>query len=336
MKREERDPSQGDIPSTDLPLVWMVLGDASMLVHGAVSDIAEKALQGGLASFNRAEGSAESGSVGALLLQAQTPPMLGPRRVVVVRDMEKARVADLDALLRYVASPSPTTVLILTGTSTPPAEEGVDRGKRLQNAVQKSGRLLRFKTEDQDPVRFLVRRVQDAGCRIRESEARLLVETVGKDLGLLAAEVDKLVTFLGGQGEITADVISEVCSLLAEAVVWDLTDAIMRRDADKALAITTRMVEDGEAPQKILALVQWKVRQMLSLQQCDREGRDPFKEGIRMPSPQLAALRASLKARPLRPDHTTEWLARAGRQMHGHRAGERRILEALVLRLVSG
>jgi len=314
----------------------MVLGDASLLVQQAVDEIAVKALQGGLAAFNRAEGSAETGSISSLLSQARTPPMMGPRRLVVIHTIEKAKTADLDALLAYAGSPCPSTILVIHGSGTPPAEEGMDRGKRLQNAVQKVGRVLRFKTEDQDPVRFVASRIQASGCRIGSAESELLVEVVGRDLGILASEADKLVTYAGGKGEVTGNLIQEVCSMLAEAVVWDLTDALVRRDANQALAIAHRMMEDGEAPQRILALVHWKMRQMLSLQQCDREGKNPFEVGLRMPGAQLSALRTSLRARPLRPDRTTDLLAEAARQMHGHKAGERRILEALVLRLVTG
>ena len=37
-----------------------------------------------------------------------------------------------------------------------------------------------------------------------------------------------------------------VCSLVAEAAIWDLTDAVVRRDTDKALAVAHRMLDTGE------------------------------------------------------------------------------------------
>lgn len=321
-------------PPESLAPVWLVLGDASLLVRQAVDEIAEKALLGGIAAFNRAEGSAEEG-VGALLSLARTQPMLGGRRVILIRDMDKAKVADLDALLAYAENPCPSAVVVMHGPGTPAPVEGTDRGRRLQNLVQKTGRLIRFKADEQNPVDFAVTRARAGGCTLDRRDAEALVEVVGRDLGTLAAEVDKLCTFLGGEGAIREAAIREVCSALAEAVVWDLTDAIARRDANRALAILHRMLEEGEAPQKILALVGWKIRQMLSVQECDRKGIDPYKAGIRMPPQQLGAIRSALKVRPLQPGRVLETLAQAHQDMHGHRAGDRRVLEGLVLRLVA-
>ena len=319
-----------------LSLIYLVLGDADLLVRQEVDDIVGRALEGGLAAFNRAEGSLEERALPGLLGQARTPPMMGPRRVVVVRGIDKARPEDLDALLEYAKNPNPTTVLVIVGRKTPAAVEGVDRGRRLQNAVSRRGQVKRFKTASQDPVGLVVQRVESAGSSIRRGDAAFLVEVVGRDLGTLASEVDKLIAYAGPEGRLTSKVIGEVCCQLAEAVVWDLTDAIVRRNARQALAITHRLLEDGEAPQRILALVAWKLRQLLVLQQCLNQGLNPYEAGVKMPSSKMKEARTVLRKHALRTDHILNMLAQASLDMHGHRAGDRRVLEGLVLGLVAG
>jgi len=314
--------------------VYLLWGDEDLLVRQAVDLVAERALQGGPAAFNRAEGSAGvDGVVSGLLSQARTPPMMGPRRLVVIREMENAKVRDLDALLEYCASPVPSTVLLMCGRKLPAAEGGKDRGARLRNLVRKQGCMERFRAEQQDPVAFVRARCTAAGCQIGGRQARALVEVVGRDLGQLAGEIDKLVAYVGGSGRIGTEHVEAVCSLLADAVVFDLSDAIVRGQAGLALAIAHRLLEEGHAPARVMPLVCWQVRQLLLLQDCLRRGSSPYDEGIRMPRAKLDAARASLRRHPLRAERVLEILAASTQAMRSNRAGERRVFESLVLQL---
>jgi DNA polymerase-3 subunit delta len=319
--------------SAELLAVYLVYGDEQLLVRRTIDELATRSLAGGPAAFNRADGSAGTDAVGALLSQARTPPMMGPRRLVVIRDLEDAKPAALDAMMAYVASPCPSTVLVLTGGKLPPVSEGVNRGVRLRNAVQKAGQVLRFESAKQDPVSFVRQRCAQAGCELGAREAELLVEVVGRDLGRLAGEVDKLVAFVGGSGRIASDQVQQVCSLLAETVIFELTDAIVRGRAGPALAIAHKLMEEGNAPARILPLVAWQVRQLIQIQDCLRRRQDPYEQGIRMPSSKMRAARESLRRHPLRGERTLELMASAARDMRTSRAGDRHVLEALILDL---
>jgi DNA polymerase III subunit delta len=317
----------------ELSPVYMVYGDEQLLVRRTIDQLAERALLGGPAAFNRAEGVAGSDAVPGLLSQARTPPMMGPRRLVVIRELENAKPPELDAMMAYVRAASPSTVLVITGSKLPPVSEGTNRGVRLRNAVNKVGKTLRFEASKQDPAAFVRARCTDAGCTLGRREAELLVEVVGRDLGRLAGEVDKLVAFVGGAGTISSEQVEQVCSLLAETVIFELTDAIVRGQAGPALALAHRLLEEGHAPARILPLVAWQVRQLIQLQDCLRRRADPYDEGIRMPRSKMQAARQSLRRHPLRGERTLELLAGATHTMRTSKAGERHVFEALILEL---
>ncbi len=312
---------------------YLVYGDEHLLVRRCIDEIAERTLAGGPAAFNRAEGLATAEATRGLLSQARTPPMMGPRRLVVLRELEGAKNAELQAVIDYLGSPSPTTVLVVTGAKLPPASEGTNMGVRLRNAMKKAGQVLRFEAAKQDPVAFVRQRCKDGGCELGRNEAELLIEVVGRDLGRLAGEVDKLLAFVGGSGRIGAEQVQQVCSLLAETVIFELTDAIVRGEAGAALAIAHRLNDEGHAPARILPLVAWQVRQLIQLQDCLRRRGDPYEEGIRMPRAKMQAARTSLRRHPLRGERTLELLADATMRMRTSKAGERRVFEALVLDL---
>ncbi len=317
----------------ELSPVYLIYGDEQLLVRRSLDELAERVLQGGPAAFNRAEGVAGGDAVLALLSQARTPPMMGPRRLVVIRELESAKPPEIEAMMTYVGAASPTTVLVITGSKLPPVSEGANWGVRLRNVVNKVGQTLRFEAAKQDPAAFVRARCADAGCTLGGREAELLVEVVGRDLGRLAGEVDKLVAFVGGEGRISSEQVQQVCSLLAETVIFELTDAIVRGEAGSALAIAHRLLEEGHAPARILPLVAWQVRQLIQLQDCLRRRADPYAEGVRMPSAKMQAARQSLRRHPLRGERTLELLADATRAMRTSKAGERAVFEALVLGL---
>ena len=323
-------------PSPEVP-VHLLLGDAGLLVSEAEKALVAAALDGGAAGFNLATYDASEGAPGALSL-ARTPPMMARKRVVVVRGMQKAPVALLDDLLTYAANPSPTTVLVLTGDKTPGAVGGKDRGKVLANKVDKLGGLRRFRTRDQRPVPFAQARARDAGCELDGDAARLLVELVGDDLGQVRLELDKAVAFVGGQGRIDRRVIEATSSVVAEAVQWELTDAIVARDADRGLAVTYRMLEDARASggaHRLLGLVTWQVRELLVLQDALQRGERPPGKWARMPGRKLQAARRNLEKHPLDPVVALGALTEANRQLNRARAGGQRVFESLMMRLTT-
>ena len=199
--------------------IYLVYGDEQLLVRERCAEIVERALAGGTAAFNHTVGSAADGDVAGLLIQAQTVPMMAERRVVEIRELERANADALDLLLAYAQEPCATAALVLSCGALPKASGGVDRGRRIHNAIKKSGEVVQFKSGKADPVAFATQRAEGLGCTLNRDAARLLVDFVGADLGRIEGEIGKLAAFVGGQGAIDSAAVAEVCSLLAEAVV---------------------------------------------------------------------------------------------------------------------
>jgi len=314
------------------PPVVLLLGDESLARKQAEEGWVRKIFGDSSPGFNLATFSGADGAERALDV-ARTVPMMARSRVVIVRDMSEASVDLLDALLEYIVKPNPSTLLILTGVKLPPAKGGVDRGRRLEGRLRNTGQVERFKTGSRDPVRFAVERAEEGGCELDVRAARLLVELVGGELGRVQTETDKLVAYVGGSGRIGAEEVEAVCSMVAEAIIWDLTDALVRKDANQALAVSHRLLETGEAPHRLMAMITWQIRQLVTLQACVQEGRSPRDAGIRMPGRKMSAATAALRRQPIDPTRIFDTLAAANRALNRSRAGDRRVFEGLLLEL---
>lgn len=320
--------------NAEFPVMAWFLGDEDVARKRAESELVDAVFGGGSPSFNLAKFSAADGAERAVEV-ARTVPMMAKHRVVVIRDMQSATVDLLDELLAYAEKPNPSTVLILEGPKTPPASGGVDRGRRLENAIKKVGQVQRFKTGDQDPVRFAMATAEDAGCRIERRSAALLVELVGTDLGRLDTEMNKVIAFVGGEGSISDADVEAVCSLVAEAAIWDLTDAVVRRDPDRALSVAHRMLDTGESSHRLIAMIAWQMRQLITLQDCLRRRVNPRDAGIRMPRHKLELAQSALRSRPIHASRMLDQIARANGDLNRSRAGDRRVFEGLLLQLTA-
>ncbi|MDP2313712.1 MAG: DNA polymerase III subunit delta [Pseudomonadota bacterium] len=314
--------------------VYVLVGPEGLLVRQAEEEVRVAVASGPVAAFNHAVFTAGEDGAMAFRDAAATAPMMAARRLVVIRQVQDANAALLDAVLAYVGAPCPTTVLVLSGEKFPGATGGMDRGLRITNAVKKVGIVVKLDGEGIDPIAFAMARVKERGARIERDAAALLVEFVGGELSLVVADSEKCADFVGEGGIVTRAVVEEVCASTAEADVWALTDAIVARDADRGLATLHHLLEDGEAPHKLLASVAWQLRQVLALQDAARRGLSDREANIRMPPQKLRMIREVVAKRPVSPSAMLEELAAVNRAMNSSRAGDRRIFEAFVLRLV--
>src|ERR1051326_4261654 len=99
----------------DLGPVYYLTGSADVLKEELASAIANAAVESSSREFNldvRSAGDLDGESVHALV---ETPPMLGPKRAVLIRDLEQWRANSRvwEVVYRYLERPSPDTVLIL-------------------------------------------------------------------------------------------------------------------------------------------------------------------------------------------------------------------------------
>lgn len=317
----------------NLPQVVLFVGNEASLIADAVQKLRSAALPGSAAAFNASVYRVSDGADGAVA-QARTLPMMAKRRFVEVRGLDGANVALLEALTEYAQRPSPSTVMAITGSKLPNNKAG----KALKKAVEQVGLYQRFRSGDQRPESVAEARAREAGCRLESRAARRLVELTGTDSGRLRMEVDKLVCAVGGEGAITVRDVESSCALVAEAVVWELTDALVARDAGRAADACHRLLEAAGAQRsshQLISMLAWQVRDLLSLQAALRAKEPPPKKWSRNRR-KLQQATDTLRRRPIDPARITAALARANRQLNRSRAGDQRVFEGLVLELTSG
>jgi DNA polymerase-3 subunit delta len=206
---------------------YYLSGDDEHRKDALVRQVIETAVDAAVREFNVDVVRGSEADVQRLEPMLQTLPMLAARRVVVVRDTGSLRKDVRAQLERYLESPAPDTVLVLVALA------GTKEEREFSHATQ-----LTVSSPTGDGFgAWVVEHVRDVhGASITSKAVQLLEESVGRDTVLLASEIDKLVSYAGGQ-MIDDAAVSAVTGIRRGKTLGDLLDAVAARNAGAALGL---------------------------------------------------------------------------------------------------
>jgi len=104
--------------------------------------------------------------------------------------------------------------------------------------------------------RWVAQELEAAGVTVRGDVAGALVDLFGEDLPGIAGEVAKLALL---DGAITPERARAIAHRPAARSAFDLTDAIAAGDRAASLRIARGLLELGEAPVRVMAVLAWQI-----------------------------------------------------------------------------
>ena len=190
-------------------------------------------------------------------------------RLVLFEGVEAWKAPDAKAIAAYLASPAPGTTLALVAAE-------LRKDAPLAKAVAGRGTLLIWDVAASAVPKWVAEQFTVHGTSAEPEACRLLADLVGDDLYELASEIDKLVTWAGGQA-ITADDVEALVAPRAGSPPWDLTDAWGARDVGGVLRATERMLDRTGDPvsktiPRLLGSLTKHVRNARAIRRLDDEG----------------------------------------------------------------
>lgn len=245
--------------------VYLVHGPEQLLREEALAAIVRVALDPALAEFNEDRFEAGQCRPEEVVGAAQMLPAMTARRLVVVRGVERFKAEALAPLAAYVADPSPTTCLVLEG-------EKVDMRRTPFNTVKKVGQAVECKAPyDNQLVPWIAARARAMGRVISPEAAQFLANYTGANLSALAGEMEKAATY-AGNGPIDIEAVSETVGSGRVHTVFELTDALGDRRPAAALKALATLLDAGEAPLRVQAIIVRHYRLLWRAHQARRMG----------------------------------------------------------------
>lgn len=271
--------------------VYGTLGD-TFLQQRVLDALLEWCLPEEARDFNLDTLSGDGASVNDILALCSNLPFLSEQRVVVVTRAERIEnmhrsgdSAGKTASSRSKAgSPSkrladgiknlaPTTVLILQRTPETPEPSARAGTPRCVNAAvdkaiehQEKGLIVNCTVAPQNAnlVTAVIRHeAEEQGYLIEPAVAGFLVERCGRDIAHVLSELEKCALRAGAGNPITPAIIEEMTRRQLQETIFDLTDALGKRQMTEAVRLMREMLSGGEPVQVIFAMFVRHLRQLL-------------------------------------------------------------------------
>jgi DNA polymerase-3 subunit delta len=205
---------------------------------------------------------------GTELQDLATPSLFGEARALLVTDCRSLSKDALGALGAYLSAPDPDALLVLTCTVA-------ERGKvpaALQRLVEPVGDIRQLQVGRKDLEPWLVQRAKRLDLDLTIPAARALVQTLGEDLGQLAAAVEQLGNAFRGQTVSPAQVHQQFRGL-GDQKTWDLCDRAFAKDLAGAIRALRSIEENGDEALMVLGGIAVRVRDLLRVRSLpDRLG----------------------------------------------------------------
>lgn len=216
---------------------------------------------------------------GKVLESALTWPFLGTQRLVIISDFHLYKAAQQTEFNEYVQDPAPTSCLVLAGAK-------LDNRTKLAKALKKAGQVHEFKKlYPRELAPWIKERALARGKKLSPAAAEQLAELAGLGLGALDSEVEKLSLYVGDQEMIDIDEVNAVVGAGRLYSIFDFTDALASGRLDRSLTSLSQLMNLGEPPVRILAMVVRLHRQLLQARSVlDNGGGQPqVQQALRTP-----------------------------------------------------
>ena len=126
-----------------------------------------------------------------------------------------------------------------------------------KNARLEDKRIATDKTGQYDRdalAQFVMSRVREfGGIKTTQGAIRAIAERAEGSIGTIAMDIDRLCTAALGRGKLDEKLVAEHLEARNTAWVFDLTDAIGRRDTSRAALLVETLLAQGEVPLRLLA-----------------------------------------------------------------------------------
>ncbi len=198
---------------------------------------------------------------------AQTMPFFAERRLILIEDSGFFKKS-CEELADYIPEIPQTAYIVFV-------ESEIDKRGRLYKAVNKSGCAVEFGAQDEQLlIRWILGRLKKENKKITQSVMQLFLTKTGTDMGNIDKELEKLLCYTLEKGVIEAEDVEAVCTSQISNRIFDMVNAIGKRQQKLALSLYYDLLALKEQPMRILYLINRQFRILMDLKSMKNAGVD--------------------------------------------------------------
>lgn len=313
--------------------VYALTGDEDFLKRQVMLKLRPLVLGEGDDGMARSSYEGDKALLADVLDELQTLPFLSPRRLVVIENADPFVSKYRAQLEKYLTQPAARGVLVLTVKAWAATTR---LAKQLDDA---STIVCKAITTQRLPDWCVRWAASHHAKQLAAPAARLLVDLVGGDMGLLDQELAKLSIYVGDQPQIETNHVDLLVGNSRMENTWKIFDAIGAGQSGEALTILDRLFDQGDDPIRTLGAFSLQLRRLAQAYRLNRLGKPLSTALIEAGFPPFAVRGGEQQMRHLgqrRAERLYDWLLETDLGLKGSsQLPARTQLERLVVRLAA-
>lgn len=194
--------------------------------------------------------------IGCLYAEFNAQSLMGGRRVVVIKNA----TANLTKPLRELLSSSSSDTLLVISSSTLKTKDSLAVMAKDEAFMYGIGC---YDDRDEDISQFASKFMSKNGFNIDNITFQLLCSRLSNDRKISANELDKLITYMGNNKNISIEDVLTVISDSSASSQEDLCYFVALGQTEKAIASYNRLIFEGEQPVSIIRAISYHFMKLL-------------------------------------------------------------------------
>lgn len=208
--------------------VYLLAGDEAFFIDELTNYIDKNILNPMEKEFNQTIVYGLDSNVFDLISMARRFPMMANHQVLIVREAQHLKESEKLAI--YLQNPLKSTILVLAYK-----HKSVDKRTKLYKLAKEKGVVFASsRLWDNQVPSWIEKRVSSMGFTIDYRESFLLGEYLGADLSKIDNELKKMIMNISPGDRITDTLIEENVGISKDYNVFELQQALIKRDIMKA------------------------------------------------------------------------------------------------------
>ncbi len=246
--------------------LYFFFGEEPYLINQAVNYLKVCALHSGAADFNFSSYYAADADVSAVRDEVETLPMMAPRRVILLKEVQDLTDKEWTILEPLFQEPVQSSVFILVGSK-------IDKRKKFFKHLYEQAQLVEFKKPFENQIPGWIRHTcKGHDLTITDDAIQLIHRLVGNQLTELESEIQKLKDFLGDRNKVELEDVAQCVSKKREENVFDLAASIADGDRVESLVRLVQLLDQGQSEIGIVSLIARHMRILISIKQGMEQG----------------------------------------------------------------
>lgn len=265
------------ISTKDLNGIYYFYGAEKYLIKKYTADFLD-AFDGAFSDMNVQVFDAEDLDLQKIFDAVNSVPFMSEKKCVYISklsvdQLDQVSMKSFQNILKDV--PESTIVLITQGLEVP-AKKISSKQKSFLKFLESVGNAVEFaKLGQSDLAKFLEVEARKQNVVLQKKLSYDIIERCTDDLNTLSNELDKLCAYVGDGGEITSQDLDDVLVYSTESNVFELTKAIMTKNASLAHQRLECLFQKREEPIAILAVIASTFIDLYRVKVMKGSGRSP-------------------------------------------------------------